>query len=230
MNRIAKAYIEELQQFYTNYLKQEESKLEKTYNMRLSELYELAFDLVPEEAAISLRDEGKQKMRTLSYLKGECDALDQRGDMYPAELKCIKVNDIKEDQSHEFNIIGVISEGGCFTSIKQVQSLELQNKLKENGALIKSPYHKLYFDRSATLLFCDCWRYLVTEDKYREFFKYIIYEHVCKDLGGEADSMYIGRLERLKNEIKTNYMMRVEEYKDRNIVSLNYFRHSRGKV
>ena len=49
MNKIARGYIEELQKVYKEHLEAQARKREEEYNQKLSELYELAFDLVPEE-------------------------------------------------------------------------------------------------------------------------------------------------------------------------------------
>jgi len=225
MNKIAKGYIEELKKVYEEYLEGQLRKREEEYNKRLSELYELGFDLVPVEATISFRDEDSQKMRGLKYLKGECDTLDKRGDIYPEEIEIVEVRSDESRRNIEYNIVGIINNG-IFQGIKELQKINLQSGLnKEDCVLMKSPYHTIYIPKKTILLATKCFRYLVTEEKYRELFKYMMYEYICKDLGVEADMMYLKKLERIKSEMKTNFMMKIEEYKDRNVVSLNYFRH-----
>ncbi len=227
MNKIARGYIEELQKVYKEHLEAQARKREEEYNQKLSELYELAFDLVPEELTMSLRDEDSQKMRALKYLKGECDTLDRRGDIYPEEIHTIEVNLGENRRKIEYNIIGVINNS-AFQSIKELQKIDFQSNIKnQDSVFFTTPYHTLHIAKNVTLLCSKCFRYLVTEEKYRELFKYILYEYICKDLGGEPDAMYMSRLERIKNELKTNFMMKIEGCKDRNIVSLNYFRHER---
>ena len=225
MNKIAKGYIEELKKVYEEHLKEKAKSREELYSEKLTDLYILAFELIPEELKLSLRDEGSHRKKTLNYLKGECDTLDRRGDIYPEDIETVEIRNEDNTRNIEYNIIGTI-KNGVFQNIKELQKIDLQSGLnKQDCVLIKSPYHTIYIPKMAILMAAKCFRYLVTEEKYRELFKYMMYEYICKDLGGEPDPMYLKKLERIKSEMKTNFMMKIEEYKDRNIVSLNYFRH-----
>lgn len=221
MNRIASQYIDSLKDFYSTYLAQKKKAKEKEYHNALSRIYELASELLPESATIALREEGRQKMRALNYLRGECDSLDKRGDMY-GELK---LTELKGDINFDYNIIGVLNSG-TYYSIANLQKVDWQEHLKLSGnkICVQSPYHSIFLAKDMILIYARCWRYMVLEDKYREFFKYMIYEYLCNDLEIQGNVAYLQRLERLRNEIKTNFAMQIEECKDRDIVELNYFR------
>ncbi len=221
MNKIAHEYIANLKDLYSNYLIEKRRTKEKEYHNTLSKIYELASELLPESATMALREEGRQKMRALNYLSGECDSLDKRGDMY-GELK---LTELKVDINFDYNIVGILN-GGTYYSIANLQKVDWQEnfKLPGNKVRVQSPYHSIYLAKDMILIYARCWRYMILEDKYREFFKYIIYEYLCNDLEIQANVAYLQRLERLKNEIKTNFAMQIEECKDRNIVELNYFK------
>lgn len=228
MSRVSENYIRELTEVYNEYLNQEQAEQEKLYNSILSDLYDRATDLIPEEVSYGLRDEGKQRMRALRYLKGQCDIFDQMGDIYPSEIISTVIEAGDEELEIDYNIVGAISSDNSFYNVSELQKLNWQINIGGGGVLIKSPYHKFKVEPNTRLLYAECWRYQVIEEKYHEFFRYILYQHICKDLGVDADMEYIKKLERMKNEIKTSYMVKIEGYRNNKIVSLNYFTKRRG--